>query len=343
MVTMAEVARVAGVSTTTVSHVLNGTRRVAPETEAGVRAALASTGYRHNLAARALATQSTDTIGLAMSVVTNPYFAELVRGVEQKLRSVGYTLVLADTHDDSKVALDVIDHLLSRRVSGLIVSPLEGDGTLTATFRRLLDERFPLVFLDRRSSLPADQVFSEGTDAMATLTTHLAQHGHRRIAFVRGTLSSMSAIDRLAGYRQAVQALGLDADEDLVIAGGSDESVTEQRVAEHFRGPHPATALVVANNQMTIGAMRALRQCDLRVPDDVALVCYDDFEWADLFAPRLSAMAQDAARLADATVDLMLKRLRQPTRRPRSVVVPPLFNHRDSCGCGLPTRERRTR
>src|SRR5579859_6600400 len=92
--TMAEVARVAGVSTTTVSHVLNGTRKVAPKTEAAVREALASTGYRHNLAARALATQSTDTIGLAMSVVTNPYFADLVRDIERRFRAAGYTMVL---------------------------------------------------------------------------------------------------------------------------------------------------------------------------------------------------------------------------------------------------------
>src|SRR5690242_1673720 len=96
---MADVAKVAGVSTTTVSHVLNGTRKVAPETEAVVRDALASTGYRHNLAARALATQSTDTIGLAMSFVTNPYFAELVRDIELKLRAAGYTMILADTNE----------------------------------------------------------------------------------------------------------------------------------------------------------------------------------------------------------------------------------------------------
>jgi len=111
LATMAEVARVAGVSSTTVSHVLNGTRKVAPETEAVVRDALAATGYRHNLAARALATQSTDTVGLAMSVVTNPYFAELARDIERKLRAAGYTTMLADTNDDPAIQGDVLDHL----------------------------------------------------------------------------------------------------------------------------------------------------------------------------------------------------------------------------------------
>ena len=335
MATMAEVARVAGVSTTTVSHVLNGTRKVAPQTEAVVREALASTGYRHNLAARALATQSTDTIGLAMSVVTNPYFADLVRDIERRFRAAGYTMVLADTNDDPAVQSDVLNHLLSRRVSGLIVSPLEGHAGLTAIFRALLDEHFPIVFLDRRSPLRADQVFSECTASISTLTAHLADHGHRRIAFVQGALSSMSAVDRLAGYQQAVRDLGLDTDDHLVVPGESDEAITQERVEQHLRGPRPASAFVVSNNQMTIATMRAIRQCSLRVPEDVAIVGYDDFEWADLFAPRLTAMAQDAAALASATVDLLLARIHKPTRRPRTVVVPTSFHHRDSCGCHL--------
>jgi len=242
-------------------------------------------------------------------------------------------MVLADTNDDPEVQSDVLDHLLSRRVSGLIVSPLEGHAGLTASFRALLDDHFPIVFLDRRSPLRADQVFSECTGSISTLTAHLADHGHRRIAFVQGALSAMSAVDRLAGYRQTVRELGLDADDDLVIAGESDEAITQERVAQHLRGPHPASAFVVSNNQMTIATMRALRQCDLRVPGDIALVGYDDFEWADLFAPRLTAMAQDAATLATATVDLLLARIRTSTRRPRTVVVPTSFHHRDSCGC----------
>src|SRR3989442_2775091 len=329
---MADVAKVAGVSTTTVSHVLNGTRKVAPETEAVVRDALASPGYRHNLAARALATRSADTIGLAMSFVTNPYFAELVRDIELKLRAAGYTMILADTDDDASVQSGVLNHLLSRRVSGLIVSPLEGHADLTASLQRLLDEHFPIVFLDRRSPLRADQVFSECKQSISTLTAHLAERGHRRIAFVQGALRTMSAIDRLAGYTQTVRDLALDADDGLVIAGESDGTVTQERVEEHLRGSRPASAFVVSNNQMTIATMRAIRQCNLRVPEDVAVVGYDDFEWADLFAPRLSAMAQDAAALAAATVDLLLARIRKPSRRGPKGLVPTLFHHRDFSG-----------
>ena len=335
MTTMAEVARLAGVSATTVSHVLNKTRKVAPETEELVRQAVTQTGYRHNLAARALATQSTDTIGLAMSVVTNPYFAELVRDVDRLLRRSGYTMILADTNDDPVVETEVINHLLARRVSGLIVSPLEGNAELTSGLRQLLDDGFPLLLLDRRSTLPCDQVYSECVDSIYHLTAHLAAQGHRRIGFVRGNLTTVSAQDRLAGYRKAVAELGLDDDPRLVIAGESDEQITEQRVAAHLSAAdEPATALVVANNQMTLGTMRAIRQCRLKVARDIALVCYDDFEWADLFDPRITAMAQDAAALAARAVDLLLARINSPDRPPQTVTVPTEFHHRDSCGCG---------
>lgn len=330
---MAEVARIAGVSTTTVSHVLNRTRKVAPETEHSVRAALAQTGYRHNLAARALATQSTDTIGLAMSMITNPYFADLVRGIERRLRAAGYTLVLADTNDDPTVEADVVDHLLARRVSGLIVSPLAGDHALDESFRHLLADSFPLVFLDRRTSLPADQVYSECTQSVRDLTAHLADHGHRRIAYVAGSHSSMSSRDRLRGYRQAARELGLDDDPALVLTAESDERRAEALVLEHLASPEPATAMVVSNNQMTIGTMRAFKELGLSVPNDIALVCYDDFEWADLFEPRLSAVAQDAERLASACVELLLARLGAKADRPQSVVIPTVFNKRRSCGC----------
>jgi LacI family transcriptional regulator len=231
--------------------------------------------------------------------------------------------------------VDVINHLLSRRVSGLIVHPLEGDASLTQTLQDLLKDDVPLVFLDRRSTLPADQVYSECVGSTFELTAHLASLGHRRIAFVRGALSAMSAQDRLAGYQRAVTELGLDADPHLIIAGESDERIAEDELAKHLStSAQRATALVVANNQMTLGAMRAIKRCGLKVPRDIAVVCYDDFEWADLFDPQISAMAQDAASLAARTVDLLLARIESPTRPAQTAIVPTSFQHRDSCGCG---------
>ncbi len=334
MTTMADVARLAGVSATTVSHVLNGTRPVAPATEQAVRRAVSKTGYRHNLAARALATQSTDTVGLAMSVVTNPFFAELVRNIERRLRDAGYTLILADTADDPSVALNVTNHLLARRVSGLVVSPLEDNRLFTRAVKDLLAQRFPLVLLDRRSNLAADQVYSECVEATYSLTMHLASLGHTRIGYVMGANHVMSTRDRLAGYRKAVRDAGLATDPRLILAGESDEQITTRAVLEHFAGGRrTTTGLVVSNNQMTLGVMRALRRLGMRIPRDLAIVSYDDLDWADLATPPLTAMAQDHAALAAHATELLLARLRDPDRAPQTVVVPTTFHHRTSCGC----------
>ncbi|RIJ76169.1 LacI family transcriptional regulator [Nakamurella silvestris] len=338
MPTMADVAKVAGVSATTVSHVLNGTRTVAPETAELVRQAVVTTRYRHNLAARAVATQSTHTIGLAMSIVTNPGFAELVRDIERELRAQGYTLILADTTDDPEVEVAVINDLLDRRVSGLIVNPLEGNPRLISTLNELLDQHSPVVFLDRRSHLHADQVFSECVESTRDLTLHLAELGHHRIAYVRGEMTTMSAHDRLEGYRTAVAQAGLVDDERLILDGMSDKIHAQEAVRRLFEEIDPAdrpTGLVVSNNQMTLGVMRALRDAGLRVPTDVAVVCYDDFEWADLASPQISAIAQDHSALARHVVDLILTRILDPDLAPRTVVVPTSFQHRESCGCEL--------
>jgi LacI family transcriptional regulator len=335
MVTMADVASLAGVSTTTVSHVLNGTRVVAPETEEIVRQAVISTRYRHNLAARALATQSTHTIGLAMSLVTNPNFAGLVRDIERQLRAAGYTLILADTTDDSKVELDVINHLLARRVSGLIINPLEGSEVLSRSLTELLEQSSPIVFLDRRSELDGDQVYSECVDSTYFLTMHLASLGHTRIGYVCGDRRTMSGLDRLAGYRKAVDEAKLATDAELIIEGASDMDVAERAVSEHLtNAKRRASALVVSNNQMTLGVMRALRERGLKVPRDVAVICYDDFASADLIDPQLSAMAQDDAALATHVVELVLNRIKDPSRPSQTIVVPTTFHHRESCGCG---------
>ncbi|WP_226921631.1 LacI family DNA-binding transcriptional regulator [Georgenia subflava] len=331
---MADVARVAGVSVTTVSHVINRTRNVAPETAEVVLGAVAKTGYRHNLAARALATSSTTTIGLAMSIVTNPYFGALAHSLEERFRQAGFSLVLANTNDDPVQALDVIEDLQARRVSGIIAVPLEGSPELTATFNHLVAARFPLVFLDRRSEIEVDQVYSENEGPVYELTTHLAELGHRRIGLVTGTSETMSAKDRLTGYTRAVTELGLDADPSLVISGESDESVAHTEVRRHLESHARATALVVANNQMAIGALRAVRDSGLKVPRDIAIASFDDFEGADLLDPGLTVVRQDTATLASSAVSLLLRRITNPSRQARTVTVPTTLEHRGSCGCG---------
>ncbi|MBK0419048.1 LacI family DNA-binding transcriptional regulator [Leucobacter sp. CSA1] len=330
---MADVARRAGVSVTTVSHALNSTRRVAPATVELVMQAIAETGYRHNLTARALATSSTTTIGLAMSIVTNPYFGELAGQLEERLRQAGFSLVLANTNDDPGRALDVIEDLCARQVSGIIAVPIEGSPELTEALRRLSEQRFPLVFLDRPSDLPVDQVYSDGERSVYDLAEHLALLGHRRIGFVNGTTESASGLDRLAGYRRAVEALGIEDDPEMIIEGESDERVAQTAVRRHLGSPRRAEALIVSNNQMAIGALRAIREAGLSIPHDIAVVSFDDFKGADLLSPGLTVAKQDVDLLASSAVRLLLRQVSTPGRAPDTVVAKTRFVHRESCGC----------
>ena len=334
MVTMADVARLAGVNASTVSHVLNGTRTVSSPTRDAVLAAIASTGYRQNTVARALATSSTTTVGLAVSALLNPYFAPLVHAMEERLAAAGYTFVLGDTHDDDAREADVIEDLLDRRVDGLVLAP---SARATArTIPRILDQGVPLVLIDRYADADCDQVAPDNAGPVTQLATHLAELGHTRVATVTGLDGLHSTIERREAARRAVLDLGLDDDPGLVVDGASDVATTRAGVRELFTRSSPdrrPTAALVLNNAMTIGTMQGLRDAGLRVPRDVALVCFDDFEWADAFEPRLTAIRQDVDQMGARAIELLLRRIAAPGAPPQRLRVPTTFQHRNSCGC----------
>jgi len=208
-----------------------------------------------------------------------------------------------------------------------------GQATDKSGIRTAIDAHTPLVLVDRFAPAGCDQVASDGVEPMRALTAHLAANGHRRIGVVAGLTGISTSVERLQGYRDAVSALGLDSDPTLVVPGESDLEKTRAGVSALFSRPDRPTALVTTNNVMTLGSMRAFVDLGLRVPDDVALVCYDDFEWTDLFTPRLTAMAQDLATMGEQAVQLVLRRIADPTGDPQRIRVEPEFHHRDSCGC----------
>ncbi|MEU6655176.1 LacI family DNA-binding transcriptional regulator [Streptomyces sp. NPDC046900] len=328
---MADVARAAGVSTSTVSHVLNETRAVRPETREQVLAAIARTGYRPNAVARALVTSSTNTIGLAISLLSNPYFGDLVHAIEADARAAGYTLVLGDTHDDGDIEQHIVRELQARQIDGLIIAP-SAEAAHT-TLPQLMERGFPVVLIDRAAPVEVDQVATENTAAAAELVGHLAELGHRRIGMVSGRAGLSTTTERLAGYQEGLVTHGLSVDPALVVEGGSNPEQAHDRVLELLTRPSPPTGLFVGNNAMTIGAMRAIRELGMRVPEDVALVCFDDFQWADLFEPRLTTMAQQVAEIGRESLALLLSRLRQPDLPARRIRIQPQMKHRQSCGC----------
>ncbi|WP_250562057.1 LacI family DNA-binding transcriptional regulator [Sphaerisporangium fuscum] len=328
---MADVARHAGVSVSTVSHVINETRVVKEETRQRVLDAINETGYIHNTIAKSLVSGSTKSIGLAISAITNFYFADIVSAIEVEVSRAGYTLLLTDTHDDPDNELRVVAALHQRRVDGVLLAP--STGPRGRALRYLHEVGVPTVLVDRCASPRFDQIGTENVEATAELVGHLAGHGHQRIAMISGHSGLRTTVERLEGYRQGLRRHDLAFDERLSISGNSNADDAEKAVRTLFDRDDPPTALVVANNHMTIGVMRALGGLGVEVPGDVALTAFDDFEWAAHFRPRLTTVAQRIAEIGGGAVRMLLERIEQPGRKPRTVRLPPRFMRRESCGC----------
>ncbi|WP_344212340.1 LacI family DNA-binding transcriptional regulator [Kribbella sancticallisti] len=327
---MADVARRAQVSVTTVSHVLNETRFVAPATREAVLAAVRETGYVPNTIARSLVMSKTDTIGLALSSISNPYFGELAHHLQAEAEQRGYSILIADTRDDPERELKVARDLHERRADGIILAASPTPGP---TLEYLAQRNVPVVLVDRMIGTGLDEVGTENIEATSHLVEHLASRGHQRIAMVSGLAGLATTEERVAGYRLGLERAGLPYDDELLRGGASDAEPACGTTAQLLQMPEPPTALVVGNNQMTIGAMRALREAGLSVPADLALVAFDDFDWADLFEPRLTTIAQPHQELAAQAVDLIVTRIADPDQPARSLRVTPTLVHRNSCGC----------
>ncbi|WP_328366692.1 LacI family transcriptional regulator [Streptomyces sp. NBC_00445] len=334
MPTMADVARSAGVSVATVSHVLNDTRPVLPHTRQAVLDAMEELGYTPNTLARSLVTSRTRSIGLAVSAISNPYFTEILQGVEAGALEHGYSLLIADPHDDPEHERKVVQLLHERRVDGMIVAPSADPRELLAYLDR---HAVPTVLLDRVVDADGasrfDQVCAESAAPTTRLVSHLAELGHRRIGLVAGLAGLSTTAERITGYRHGLAAAGLPYDERLVVHGDSESAGAERATAALLSLGAPPSALVTANNTMTLGALRALRAHGRSVPDDIALCCFDDFAWADLFSPRLTAIAQPSREIGAQAVRVLLDRLSSPDRPARTVRLDCTFVHRTSCGC----------
>jgi LacI family transcriptional regulator len=328
---MADVAREAGVSISTVSHVLNETRPVSPDTRQRVMDAMTATHFRRNALATALVTSRTHAIGLSISALQNPYFANLVHAIEKRASARGYSLVMGDSHDDAEVEGTLLGTLLDRRVDGMIIAP--APHSETANLPRVLADGTPVVLIDRHADVDCDQVAPDNVGPTRLITSHLMEHGHRRIAAITGLPGIQSTEERVEGFQAAIAAGGPGV-ESVMAVGNSKAKDAYRAVTKLFSnaGSRP-TALVVLNNAMTIGSMQALKDLGLKVPGDVALACYDDFEWADVFEPQLTAIEQDVKTMGRTAVDLLIDRI-DGKAGPRQVLrTKTIYHHRNSCGC----------
>lgn len=314
---IAEVARRASVSTATVSRVLNGNPRVGGDYRERVMRAVAELGYRPNRLARNLRMQRTATIGVVVADIENPHFSEAIRAVEDAAFADGYRVLVCNTDESPEKQRAYLQALEDERVLGVILSPSDPEGPEIA---RLLDVGIPVVAFDRTVADPrADAVTPDNHKGTRTATELLLADGHRDIAFVSGRQNTETGSERLAGYEMAMRAAGL---QPRVANGNFRLEPARQAVAQLLEEEPRPSALVVANNLMTIGALQAMHAAGLRVPGDVAVVGMDDPVWAELLQPPLTTMAQPVRRMALDAMELLLQRVTGQRTESRRIVHP---------------------
>ena len=343
MATILDVARRAGVATSTVSHVLNGTRFVSADTTRAVHEAVLAVGYTPNTLARALARSSTSTIGLAVSSSRNRFFADMINAIEEECAKLGMMVLLANTHDEPDREAAVVAALHQRRVDGIIIAPCcEGDGR---ALRYLLEKQIPAVMVDRLPDVPLDGVGVENREALAEIVEHLVGHGHRRIGFLGGQAAFTTTREREAGFLRAMAAHELTVHESDAVKGLTELEAARAAALGLLSRREPMTALIGGNNLTTIGIMLAVRERGLHVPDDVSVAGFDDFEWAEAFEPQLTAMVQPCRLIGQTAAALLKTRIDAPAGQRETIRVPPSFAVRTSCGClahGRGTETRRS-
>lgn len=302
--TIYDVARLAGVSTATVSRALNGTGQIAPPTRAAIEAAVEQLGYRANTIARSLVTKSTQTIALLLPDIANPFYAALVSGIQQHALSHGYTMLLCTTEGDAEREEQYLSLLRAKQVDGALVDGLRLPPDRIARFVR---DGFPIVCLDRdldSSSIPLVQVDNRLGGRLAT--EHLIGLGHSRIGHVTGAQVLGISAERLTGYREALADAGISADPRLVTEGRfTEESGYEG--ARALLGVSPAlTAIFAANDLSALGVLSALAESGRRVPADVSVVGFDDLRLSAFTSPSLTTIQQPAIEIARRATEFLL-------------------------------------
>lgn len=333
--TIRDVASAAGVSVAVVSRVLNqGTGPVAPQTRDRVVATIDELGFRPRAAARSLVAGTT-TIGLIVTDLENPFFARLADRVVWESRAAGLQVLLMTTQEDAQLEREILDRLQDRSVAAIIATPT---GANVDKWSRLLDLGVHVTFVDRAiPDLPVDLVRIENVESAKTATEYLLSLGHHRIAIVSGPTTTTTGAERVAGYKGAIESQGIDYRSELVHAVRFRGDAGADAVSSLLSLTEPPTALVVANTAQVLNVLRRLSQAQVRIPEELSVIIFDDNPWIELVSPPLSVVRPPTQMLAVHALEFASARLRgRVTGDPRTVSVPAEFVVRSSAAPPLP-------
>lgn len=317
MVRIKDVAEAAGVSTATVSRVLSNGQHVRPEVRRRVMAAVERLGYRPNLVARSLRSQQSCTIGLIISDIRNPFFTSISRAVEDIAYEQGFSVILCNTDENPEKEAIYLNLQRDEQVAGVIFSPTRQ----TLTSFNPAQFGFPFVIIDR--SLPGcdvDVVMLDNVDAAYRLTTHLIENGYRRIEALCGAMST-TGMERRAGYEKALRAHGLALPSEPAKYFPPKVEAGYAATLKLLDRLEPPDAILTTNNLLGAGAMQAIRERNLTIPTDIALVTFDEASWTSLVQPPITLIEQPTYEIGKTATELLLQRIADPNCPTRQVIL----------------------
>ncbi|GAB4515257.1 MAG: substrate-binding domain-containing protein [Anaerolineae bacterium] len=328
-VTIYDIARESGVSYSTVSRVLNGFEYVKDVTRERVLAAAERLGYVANLQARSLAGGKSNVIGLLVPKIDNSYITEIVAGIDDELANNDLNLMMYTTHRHSGKEKQFVNTILGSMTDGLLLLVPLATGTYVQALR---ERQFPYVLIDQHDSeSESSEVLATNYQGAYEATSYLIQLGHQRIAFITGLVELYSTHERLAGYKAALRENGLSFYPEYVVRGDFWEIEAYRATQELLALPNRPTAIFAANDLTAMGAMNALRDHHLSVPEDMSIIGFDDISSAALTNPRLTTVRQPLEQMGRSAVELLLEQIRNPERPKRRVTLATELIVRGSC------------
>ncbi|HSV31325.1 MAG TPA: LacI family DNA-binding transcriptional regulator [Atribacteraceae bacterium] len=334
MATIYDIARVAKTSPATVSRALSGTGSVREETRKKIKKIAREMNYSPNHLARSLVKKKTDTIALIISDITNPFFTAMARGVEDSAAKKGFNTILCNTDENEDKEKTYVDLMLERRVDGILVASCSEGKTLVELKKRDV----PVVLVDRKiSGTRWDWVVGDSEEGGYLLTRHLITvHDSRAIAMITGPQAISTSRERMDGYQRALVEFDIAPRPEWMTAGAYKEDFGHRIAVEYLRNysavPH---AIFAGNNFIAMGIVKAAQEIGYRIPEDLLLVTFDDFEIASFMHPFLTVCKQPAYTMGSIATEFLLQRVGgEKIREQRKAVLKPEIIIRRSCGCG---------
>ena len=330
MVKIKDVADAAGVSTATVSRVLANKPYVRKEVKTRVLDVVRELNYRPNRVARSLRSRKSTIIGLIVSDIENPFFQQVSRAVEDAANERGYSVMLCNNDEDPDKEQRYLHLIRDENLAGVVLSPTRQTADNFSTTSEL---NIPMVVIDRRvSNISVDNILIDNVEAAHILATHLIEHGYRRIGAIFGT-GSTTGRERREGFVSALKDKDIKPPSDLIKYANPREEDGFKTTMKLLQLPEPPEAILTSNSLLAAGALGALRESKITIPEEIAFASFDETTWSRLIVPAITVIEQPTYEIGRTATELLIKRIDDPTRSPRKVILKAKLNIRQSCGC----------